>query len=328
MLSRRQTLLAGAGLAAASRFRSAAAAPVRTLRMGFIYSTNSQLGAGIAAMAAEVEKRTDGRIRIQPVPDSALGGDVEMLKGIQLGSIDLAFITGVGLASIVPESDVFHIPFLFTNAAHAHAVLDGAVGQEIMQRVAAHDLVPLAWGENGMRHMTNSRHPITVPEDVKGLKIRVPQSEVMMQGLQALGAQVQMLAFPLLFEALQSGQFDGEENPIATIISSRFDKVQKFLTLTAHIYDPAIIVMSPDSFDELSAADRTVFTEAAKLGAAASRRFAAAAEQSGIGTLKQAGMQVVPEIDRARFVAAMAPAMPGYQKRFGNDLIDRIRRIA
>lgn len=328
MLSRRQTLLAGAALAATGQLRSAAASAPRTLRMGTLLSPNSQLGAGVAAMAEMVEKRTDGRFRIQNFPDSALGGDVEMLRGVQLGSIDLAFVTGAGLPSILPETDIFHIPFLFASAAHAHAVFDGPVGQDALHRLAEKELVPLAWGENGMRHMTNSRHPIAVPDDLKGLKMRLPQSEVMVMGLQALGAQAAMLPFPLLFEALQSGQFDGQENPVATIVAARFDKVQKFLTLSGHVYDPAVIVMSPDSFDELSAADKVVFADAARAGALASRRFAAAAEQSGIGALKQAGMQVATDFDRARFVAAMASIMPEYNKRFGRDAIDRIRSAA
>jgi tripartite ATP-independent transporter DctP family solute receptor len=223
---------------------------------------------------------------------------------------------------------VFHIPFLFTSAAHAHAVFDGAVGQDFLKRLSNQDQVTLAWGENGMRHMTNSKHPIATPDDLKGLRMRLPQSEVMVLGFKALGAEAAMLPFPQLFEALQSGQFDGQENPIATIQAAKFDKVQKFLTLSSHVYDPAAIIMSADTHDELSAEDKAAFADAAKLGAAASRKYAAAAEESGVAALKQAGMQVVADIDRARFVAVMASVEPEYERRFGKEQIERIRQIA
>ncbi len=330
MLARRHLLLAGAAAAAslAAPYVARAADATRTLRMGYLLSRDSQLGAGTTAMADAVGKATGGRVRIEQFPDAALGGEVEIVKAVQLGSVDLAFVTGAGLATAFPDTDVFHIPFLFGNAAHAHAVFDGPVGQDFLKRLSAKDLVAFAWGENGMRHMTNSKHPIAAPDDLKGLRMRLPQSEVMVLGFKALGAEAAMLPFPQLFEALQSGQFDGEENPIATIQAARFDKVQKFLTMSGHVYDPAIIVMSPDAHDDLSAEDKAAFADAAKLGAAASRQYAAAAEQSGVAALKQAGMQVLTEIDRARFASVMASVEPEYEHRFGREEIVRIRQIA
>ena len=165
-----------------------------------------------------------------------------MLKAVRLGTVNLAFITGAPLPNFVPDIGVFNIPFLFRNLAHAHAVLDGPIGQSYLEKFREKGLVALAWGENGMRHITNSKHEIRSPEDLKGLKLRLPQSEVMLIGFKALGADVKPLAFPQLYGALQSGQFDGQENPIATIQSSKFNQVQKYLTLTGHVYDPAILV--------------------------------------------------------------------------------------
>lgn len=327
MISRR-TLLLGSTLAAPSLWmRTARAESVRTLRMGYLFSKDSQLGAGVTAMAAEVARRTNGRIAIQHFPDAALGGDVEMLKGVQLGSIDLAFVTGAGLPSILPETDVMHIPFLFRGVEHAHAAFDGAPGQDMLKRIAAKDMVPLAWGENGLRHMTNSRHPIAAPDDLKGLKMRLPQSEVMVMGFKALGAQAGMLPFPQLYEALEKGQFDGEENPIATIRAAKLDKVQKYLTLSGHVYDPAIIVMSPDAYAELSADEKTILADAAKLGGRASRDYAAQADKSGVAALQQGGLQVLTRVDREPFVNAVAAAMPEYEKQFGKDAIARFRSV-
>jgi len=328
MLGRRHFVLSSAGLVSgvlAGRSRMACAT-ARTLRIGYILPVQSQLGAGATVFAEEVSKRTGGRISIQQFPDATLGGDVELLKGVQLGSIDLAFVTGMGVPSILPAVGVLNIPFLFNTAAQGQAVLDGPVGESFRSQFAAKDLVMLAWGENGLRHMTNSKRPIVTPDDLKGLKMRVPQSDVLLKGFQALGAEAAPLPLPQLFEALRSGKFDGEENPIATIRAAKFDQVQKFLTLSGHAYDPAVFLMSPDAFDDLSPEDKVSFIEAAKLGAKASRAAAAQAEVDGVTALRESGMTVQTGIDRAAFAAAMASANPAFEKSFGPDLIAQIKQ--
>jgi tripartite ATP-independent transporter DctP family solute receptor len=297
----------------------------KSLKLGYILSPNSQLGAGANVFADEIAKRTGGRYKIDQYPNSALGGEVEMLKAVQLGTVDLAFITGAPLPNFVPDVGIFNIPFLFRDLAHAHAVLDGPIGQSYLGKFKEKDLVALAWGENGMRHITNSKHEIRLPEDLKGLKLRLPQSDVMLAGFKALGADVSPLAFPLLYGALQSGQYDGQENPIATIQSSKFNQVQKYLTLTGHVYDPAVLFLSIDDADELSADDKRSFIEAARLAGEASRKFAAAAEAKGVAELAQTGMQVVNDVDRSKFSAAMAVANSEFDGRFGSELIKKIR---
>ena len=301
------------------------AAGSQKLKFGYILAPESQLGAGANVFAAEIEKRTAGRFSIEQFPNAALGGEVEMLKAMQTGTIDMAFITGAPLPTVVSEVGVFNIPFLFRDAAHAHAVLDGPVGAKSLARFKDKDLVALAWGENGMRHITNSKHPIVTAADLSGLKLRLPQSEVMMAAFKAMGADVSALAFPQLYAALQTGQFDGQENPIATIQASKFSQVQKYLTLSGHVYDPAIVFISPDVFGDLSEADKAAFVEAAKLAGEASRKFAGEAQAKGVAELETSGMQVVKEIKRDSFVAAMASAIPGYEAKFGADLINQIR---
>ncbi len=326
MFDRRNFLRAGAALAGGGLMRAKAAPEKpRYLRMGYLLPTESQLGAGASAMADEVRRRSDGRIQIQAFPDAALGGEVEMLKGVQLGVIDLAFITGAPLPNILPEAGVFNIPFLFNNLAHAHAVLDGPIGASYLKLLSGRNLVALAWGENGMRHITNSRRPITSPEDLRGLKLRVPQSPVMSLGFKALGAEVMLLPFPQVYAALEAGVADGQENPIATIRAAKFAQVQKFLTLSGHVYDPAVVVMSPDAHDELSSADREIMLAAARTAARVSRAYAAEAETAGVAQLKSMGMRVQATIDRPRFVAAMNSVAPDYEKMFGSPLIDQIR---
>ena len=328
MLDRRHLMLTGATAAAVllASGRRRVRAATQKLRIGYILPAQSQLGAGATVFADEVAKRTGGRITVQQFPDSALGGEVEMAKGLQLGSIDLAFITGLGLPSVVPAAGVFNIPFLLKNTAHAYAVLDGAIGESYRKVFAAKDLVMLAWGENGLRQMTNAKRPIVTPDDLKGLKMRVPQSDVMLAAFKALGVDAAPLPFPQVFEALRSGTFDGEENPIATIVAAKFDQVQKFLTLSSHVYDPAVFLMSPDAYGDLTEDDKASFLAAAKLGAAASRRFAADAQATGVATLQKAGMAVQQDIDHAAFAAAMAGANAAFEQQFGKELIEQIRQ--
>src|SRR5580704_9638136 len=172
---------------------AAQAQSAKVLKLGYILSTHSQLGAGATVFTDEVAKRTAGHYKIEQYPNSALGGEVEMLKAVQLGTVDMAFITGAPLPNFVPEIGVFNIPFLFRDAEHAHAVLDGPIGQSYLEKFREKGLVALAWGENGMRHLINSKHEIRSAEDLKGLKLRLPQSDVMLAGFKALGADVNPL---------------------------------------------------------------------------------------------------------------------------------------
>jgi tripartite ATP-independent transporter DctP family solute receptor len=323
----RRTFLKGAAAAAsvAIVMPRIVRASEKTLKIGYILAKESQLGAGATAFADEVAKRTAGRYAIEQYPSAALGGEVEMMKALQLGSVDMAFITGAPVPNFVAECGVFGIPFLFRDAAHAHAVFDGPIGTELLKKFQEKDMVALAWGENGMRHVTNSKRAIAAPEDFKELKLRVPQNETMLAGFKALGADVAALSFPELYGALQSGKFDGQENPIATIVSAKFFQVQKHLTLSAHVYDPAVFLASTDVMDELSDEDRAAFVEAAKIGGEASRKFAAEAQASGVGKLKDGGMEVVPAIDGAKFAAAMAGVMPQFEQKFGADFIAKVR---
>ena len=304
---------------------SAASASPRIFKFGFILSTQSQLGAGGATFAEEIKRRTRGRYAVELYPNAMLGGEVEMLKALQLGTLDLAFITGAPLPSVLPEVGVFNIPFLFRNSRHAQHVLDGPIGQSYLPKFRDKHLVALAWGENGLRHITTSTRAVAAPQDLIGLKLRLPQSEVMADGFKALGVQVTQLPFPQVYGALQSGLVDGQENPIATIQASKFDRVQKFLNLSGHVYDPAVILMSEDAFRELSADERVQFTEAAKLAGQTSRTFAAEADARGVERLVKSGMVLSRDINHDAFALAMSSALPSLEARFGRQLISQIR---
>ena len=296
----------------------------RTLRLGFILSEASQLGAGARVFSAEVARRLGGRYRIEVYPDAMLGGELAMWRDAQVGALDLVYITGAPLPSLVPAEGIFNIPFLFRNATQARQVLDGPIGDEYLAKLDSAGVVGLAWGENGMRDLTNSLRVVRTPDDLKGMKLRLPQSDLMTAGFKALGADVTQIPFNQLYGALKDGRVDAEENPIATIVSSHFAQVQKHLTLTAHVYDPAVFIMSHHVYDSLSPEDRRAFKEAARIAGEASRTYNIESERTGIAALRKDGMDVVEHIDRDAFKKRIAPAAAQWEKTYGKAEIERI----
>lgn len=295
------------------------------LALGYVLGPTSHYGVAAQVMADEVATRSNGRYRVQLFPDGQLGGEREMAVGAQIGTVDLVLISTGPVGSFVPATLITDIPFLFRDTAHARMVLDGPIGQEILADFPAHGLIGLAWGENGFRHLTTSGRPVSHPADLAGLKLRVMQNAVHLRAFAVLGALPVPLPFPKLYGALKSGAVDGEENPIPVILDGRFAEVQKYLSLTAHVYSPAAIVMAPRLWQSLSEADRTAFREAARLAAAAQRAEVDRADREGLATLRAAGMTVIEDVDRPAFQAALAPAYAEYTTFFGKDRIDRIR---
>jgi tripartite ATP-independent transporter DctP family solute receptor len=227
--------------------------------------------------------------------------------------------------NFVPEAKIFDVPFLFRDKAHARAVLDGPIGQDMLTKFDSKGFKALAWAENGFRHMTNSKRDVKVPEDLKGLKMRTMENPVHITAYKGFGIITTPMAFPEVFTALQQGTVDGQENPLSVIISAKFDQVQKHLTLTGHVYSPCIFLMNKASFDKLSAADKQAFLDAAKEGAKANRARVDEDDAKGVADLRAKGMTVIDNIDKAQFVAALAPVEAQFEKQFGKDNLDKIR---
>lgn len=326
---RRRQFLAGAAAAAmtsgfASRRVHAAVQP-QVLRIAITNPRDSQFGAGAIEFATFVERNCGGRLRVELYPVGEAGGELEVCQDLIAGTLEMAFASSVVFATIAPELSIFDIPFLFRDVAHARAVLDGEIGKAALARLAPTGLVGLAWGENGLRHLTTTDRAVHRPEDLKNLKLRVPQSEVMVESFKAIGANVASLPFPELYTALSSGAFQAEENPIATVLAANFDKVQHYLCLTGHVYSPAAFLVSKRVFDRLSPEDRDALREAGLVGSRASRTYIDRVEKSGIEELRRRGMKVVEDIDRPAFAASLASLEGKFQKQFGKDHIDAIR---
>ncbi|MDO8387067.1 MAG: DctP family TRAP transporter solute-binding subunit [Polaromonas sp.] len=280
------------------------------------------------ALAGSAGAQTILKIGYTPPKDSHYGvGATTFCDEIEKGTQDLVNTSTGPLGNFVAETRVVDIPFLFRDYDHARKVMDGAIGQELLKKMQAKNLMGLAWTENGFRHMTNNKRAILQASDASGLKIRTMENKVHMDGYRTFGLLPTPMAFPELFTALQQGTVDGQENPIPVILSSKFSQVQKHLSLTGHVYSPCIWVMNKAAFDKLSAADKKHFLDAAAEGTKANRARVDEDDAKGVADLRAKGMTVIDTLDKAKFVAALAPVNAEFEKQFGKANIDKIRAV-
>ena len=259
------------------------------MKISISTAQNSHQGVGIDTFAKEVEKRTGGRYKVQTFYNGSLGGERESVEAVQLGTQELTFTSTGPIPNFVPDAKILDIPFLFRDKAHARAVLDGPIGQEMLLKFDSKGFKALAWAENGFRHMTNSKRPVNTPDDLKGLKMRTMENPVHVAAYKGFGIITTPMAFPEVFTALQQGTVDGQENPLSVIMSAKFDQVQKYLSLTGHVYSPCVFLMNKAAFDKLGAADKLAFLEAAKEATKANRARVDADDASGVADLRAKG---------------------------------------
>ncbi|NDY90431.1 TRAP transporter substrate-binding protein [Ideonella livida] len=324
---RRPLSLLAAACAALPLLAALPAQAQTVLKMGHVLAKGSHYDVGANTFCEELDKGTQGRIKCQIFAAGALGGEREMVEAVQLGTQD-AVITSTGpVGNFVPEIKVLDIPFLFRDYAHARAVLDGKIGQDLLGKFPGKGLVALAWSENGFRHMTNNKRPIVTAADATGLKLRTMENKVHMAGYKTFGILPTPMSMTEVFTALQQGTVDGQENPVGVILASKFSQVQKHLSLTGHVYSPALIMVSPGVWGKLSEADKKVFQAAAAKSVAASRKKVNDDEANGLAQLKKDGMQIVEQVDGASFRKAIAPAYAEFAKEFGADKIAAIQAV-
>ena len=297
------------------------------LKIGYATNKESHYGVGSTVFCDEVEKGTQGRYKCQQFPSSALGGEREQIEAVQLGTQDLVNTSTGPVGNFVPEVKIVDIPFLFRDYDHARKVMDGPIGQDILTKFPSKGIIALGWTENGFRHMTNSKRDIVKPGDAAGLKMRTMENKVHMDGYRTFGILPTPMAFPELFGALQQGTVDGQENPIPVILASKFSQVQKHLSLTGHVYSPALLLLSPKTWNKLTDADKKVFQDAAKKAGAAQRKKVNDDENTGIAQLEKEGMTVTKVVDGQAFRDALRPAYLAYAKEFGADNIKKIQDV-
>ena len=264
----------------------------RLIRFGYGLNEQSNQGRAAKLFAEEVEKASGGKMRVRAIGAAALGSDVQMQQALIGGAQEMMVGSTATLVGITKEMALWDTPFLFNNGAEADAVLDGPVGQKVMDKLQEKGLVGLVYWENGFRNLTNNKQPVTKLEDLNGIKLRVMQNNVFLDSFKSLGANAIPLPFSELFTALETRAVDGQENPYNTILSSKFYEVQKYLTVTNHVYSPWIVLASKKWWDGLSQAERKVLLDAAVKSRDFERKDTREEAAKALSELRAKGMQI------------------------------------
>ena len=303
----------------------------RMLRLAAVLSASSPCGKAVQAMAAHVAKSSAGRLSIDLNMDGSIGGTNEMVRGLVDGSIDIVMggidILGAEFKDAVIPLDLTDMPYLFANAAQARHAVDGALGKYRDEMMRSWNIVVLGWPENGMRHMTANK-PIRNLADMRGLKLRLTQSKVALETFGAMGATPGALPFSQLKEALRTGRFEAQENPIGNIVGAKLNELQSHISLTGHQYSTQFIAMPLAVWKELSAGERQWLQAGARAGVAVSRSENERIDEQGLQQLASAGMVVVKDIDRVSMSQGASRAMGHLSSLYGADVITRIRKLA
>jgi tripartite ATP-independent transporter DctP family solute receptor len=290
MMIRRTLVAAAAALLVAPSF--AQDIKPRLIRFGYGLNEQSNQGRAVKVFADAVEKSSGGKMKIRAVGAAALGPDVQMQQALIGGAQEMMVGSTATLVGITKEMALWDTPFLFNNAKEADAVLDGPIGQKVIDKLQEKGLVGLVYWENGFRNLTNSKRPVTKMEDLDGIKLRVMQNNVYLDSFKMLGANAVPMPFSELFSALETKTVDGQENPYNTILSSKFYEVQKFLSVTNHVYSPWIVLASKKWWDGLSKDEQKVLLDAAKASRDFERKDTRDEAGKALADLKGKGMQI------------------------------------
>lgn len=273
-----------------------------------------------------ITQRSRGRFKVKVAHSATLGDDRQMLKSVRLGTMQVTVNSDGPVAEILPELSAFGLPYLFESLPAAWEVLDGTIGQELAAKLEKKGYVVLAWWDNGIRKITHVSKPIKSPADIKGMKIRTPQSQVTIDAFKALGANPAPLAFSELPAALQSGVFEGQENPLANIYSSKLHELTPYIAKSNHKYEMTPVLGSARWWKKLSKDDQKMIREAMQAATWYNRGFFLINDVQLEQTLKDAGAKL-NEVDTDAFKAATVGVYKKWEKEIGN-IVPRIKEAA
>ena len=291
-------------------------------KLGHIADPENPYAKGAEKFAQLVKEKTGGKVEIQVFPSSQLGNQRDLVEGTQFGTIDFTMTSTAVLGNFLPQVAVFDLPFIFRDVQHAYKAFD-TVGMEIAQKLQGMKL--LAYYENGVRHMTNSKHPIRKPEDMKGLKIRVMEQPIYIEMMKALGANPTPMAFGELFTALQQGVVDGQENPAAHIYTARFFEVQKYISLTGHTYSAEPMLVSLTAWNKLPKDLQDKVQEAANESRDWQRDLCRQLEEGYWKKIQESGKsEINRDVDMKAFADATRGVWTKFEQKVGRENIEKI----
>jgi tripartite ATP-independent transporter DctP family solute receptor len=268
--------------------------------------------AAVEAMGVLLEERSGGRLCIEVFHSAQLGEEKDTIEQTQFGVIDMNRVSLGPFNNIIEETQVPSLPYIFRSTEHMHNVMDGPVGQQILDAFSDHDLVGLAFYDGGSRSFYNSERPINSIEDLAGMKFRVMQSDMFVDMVAALGANATPMPYGEVYSAIQTGVIDGAENNWPSYDSSGHFEVAQYYTLDQHLIVPEVLVMAKSTFDALSAEDQELVRQAARDSVPLMRDLWAAREAESEERVRAAGVEVITDIDKTPFIEAMVPVYEKY----------------
>ncbi len=326
MITRRSAVIAALAAALGLAFSGAYAQTKHIIKIGWTSADGPQdpYATGARTFKQAVERQSNGRIEVQLYPNRQLGDEKPMLEGLRFGTLEAAVITNAVVAQIEPAFQVVDLPFLFSNEAQAHKVLDGKVGQMLAKKLEAKGIISLGFMEGGFRQMINNVRPVTKPDDVKGVKYRVMQNPVYIDMFASLGGSAIPMAWGETFTAVQQGTIDGLEIPIAVIDSNKYNEVTKYLSMTNHTYSMIALLMSKKTLDKLPPDLREVVREAGKTALGAQRIAAGANAKALVGALEKKGMKVNTVTDITSFRNSVKPMYEKFKPSIGAETLSEV----
>ena len=298
-----------------------------TMKFGHVGAPGSLFEATVNNFAACVGDKSGGKIEVKTFGSSQLGKDKELLQKLKLGQVDFALPSSV-MSSVSDVFGVFEMPYIIKDRDHMRRV-QGAMMDKFQGAANDNGYHIVGLAENGFRHITNNTRPINKPEDLQGIKLRTPNGAWRVKMFQQYGANPTPMSFSDVFTALQTGVIDGQENPYAQIASAKFQEVQKYLSITGHVYTPAYILTSSKTFAKQSADVQAMLTECASDTQTFTYEKAAQLETDLLAVIKDAGVEV-NEADKAAFIEASKPIYEGFAAEVdgGQELIDTVMGLA
>jgi TRAP-type transport system periplasmic protein len=296
-------------------------------KVAFVQNIDHPHGIGAKKFGELLEQKSGGKMKAKAFGGGSLGGDAQVISSLQGGVVEMTLVSPGLLTGLIKEFSVFDLPFMFTSYREVDAVMDGPVGTRLLDMLKDKGLIGLGYWDHGFRNITSAKRPINKMEDISGLKVRVIQIPIFIDTFSALGANPVPLPFPELYTALETGTVDGQENPFASIETSKFYEVQKYAATTGHVYNPLVAIFSKKVWDKLSEDERRIVQEAATEAGLYERKVSREANEKSMQTLRGEGMQITElsseEIDRMR--QKVKPVTDKYTQSIGPDLVAEVQ---
>jgi tripartite ATP-independent transporter DctP family solute receptor len=274
--------------------------------------------------AENVSKATDGAVKIEVIPSGQLGGEYDMLEGFKMGTVDMAIFTANIFGTNYAPSAIIDLPFIFKDRETAYKFLDGPIEKEITDEIKDKlGVVVLGWGEGGFRNVLNNTRPIITPEDLKGIKLRVPETPIFVKTFNQLGANATPMAYSETFTGLQQKTIDGIELPVPSAYSGHYYDACKYMSMTGHFYNALTVSISKSKWDTLSPELQKIFAEAAVKAGNDQRTFVKDNEKDQIDKMIAAGLIVNDNVDKEAMREAVQPIYESYRDLIGAELYDK-----